>query len=81
MDIDKQKDNVSKLSNFFDEVNKFIRKHPIWFILLILAGVVYWGSTLEGEDISEDPIEEVNYDESWDEPVEDTAYYDEQVVD
>lgn len=77
MDIDKAQEKVEKASGFFDTLNAFIKKHPIW-TLIIIAVLVEGGhlSWLLGHD--EEAYEEPAYMyEPYMESVEDTLYYEE----
>jgi hypothetical protein len=58
VDIDKAGDTVDKASGFFDKLNAFIKRHPIWFIVIIIGGLVYWVSTLPDESM-EDEVHQV----------------------
>lgn len=70
MDIEKAGDKVEQASGFFDKVNKFIRKHPIWFIVILIIAFFYWASTLP--EVEEDPYTNSEYYE--DEYYEDEYY-------
>jgi hypothetical protein len=35
LDIDKAQEKVEKASGFFDTLNAFIKKHPIWTAIII----------------------------------------------
>lgn len=58
IDIDKGKETVDKADNFFDRLNAFIRKHPIWFVIIILSALAWWMSTLPDEQYYEQPDEQ-----------------------
>jgi len=55
IDLDKASNTVDKADGFFNNLNRFIRNHPIWFILILLGGFVYWGSTLP-EEVADEVI-------------------------
>lgn len=57
LDLDKASSTVDKADGFFTKLNGFIKKHPIWFILILVGGFLYWGSTLP-EDVAEEVIEQ-----------------------
>lgn len=77
VDIDKAGEQVDKASNFFDHVNAFIKKHPIWFILLVVAGLIYWTTTLDIEnDLYEGPYEDPYMEQYYE---DDTLYTEHQL--
>jgi hypothetical protein len=59
MDLDKATNTVEKADGFFTKLNGFIRKHPIWFSLLVLVGLGYWISTWDLSDVEEEVPGEV----------------------
>lgn len=73
--IDDAKEKVEQASSFFETLNGFIKKHPIWtFIIvgiLIEGGHLSW--LLGHTDEVEEPIEEVFYNEV-DSATTDTTY-------
>jgi hypothetical protein len=76
MDIEKAGDKVDQASGFFDKLNKFIKKHPIWFIVILIIALFYWASTLpEVEEESDSYYNDEYYDEGYYEEEGDTNYY------
>ena len=64
MDINKAGEKVEQASGFFDKLNKFIKKHPIWFIVILIVAFFYWASTLpevEDEYYEDDYYEMMDY--------------------
>jgi hypothetical protein len=59
VDLDKASNTVDKADSFFTKLNGFIRKHPVWFGIIILSGLIYWVSTLPDEPVDEHQTEEV----------------------
>jgi hypothetical protein len=59
LDIDKAGDTVDKADSFFTKLNGFIRKHPVWFGVIIIGGFFYWASTLPDEELDQHQTEEV----------------------
>jgi len=51
MDIDKATNTVDKADGFFTRLNAFIKKHPIWFILILVIAFFWWVSTLPDEEV------------------------------
>jgi hypothetical protein len=75
VDIDKAEEKVKAASGFFDTLNAFIKKHPIWFAIIVIValselGYLGWLETHEDEYNPEDYWEEY-YQEA------DTTYWDE----
>ena len=83
VDIDKAQEKVQKASGFFDTLNAFIKKHPIWTLIivavLIEGGHLSWLFGHEEESTTE-YYEEPYYDEEYySDEYADTTYYDEQL--
>lgn len=80
-DLDNAKEKVEKASGFFDTLNGFIKKHPIWAALIAITalsefGYLGWITTHPDEE----PIEEQYYGEDIIHE-SDSTYYDEQLYD
>jgi hypothetical protein len=78
VDIDKAKENVEKASSFFEVLNAFIKKHPIWTIIIAIAalsefGYLGWLKTHPEDEYYEDEYYEEGY---YDEYAEDSVYYE-----
>lgn len=79
MDIDKQTNNVKKASGFFDELNAFIKKHPVWFVIILLIGLAYWGSTIPDEPIDHTAVDAAYYEEYGEDALYEETYVEEDV--
>jgi len=44
LDIDDASETIDKADGFFNKLNRFIKKHPIWFIVILGSGFLYWGT-------------------------------------
>ena len=75
MDIEKAGDKVDQASGFFDKLNKFIKKHPIWFIVIIIIAFFYWASTLPDTEEEDDYYYEQGYYSEPDGTLTDTLNY------
>jgi hypothetical protein len=80
MDIDKAQEKVEKASGFFDTLNAFIKKHPIWFAIIVIIalselGYLGWLNTHPDDEY----YENMEYDETWDQYADTTVYYNEQL--
>jgi hypothetical protein len=76
VNIDDAKEKVEKASGFFDTVNSFIKRHPLWAIgIAIVAlselGYLGWLTTHEEEV---EPVEEVYYNEADSLAIDSTSY-------
>ena len=73
VDFDKAEEKVEKASSFFTSLNAFIKKHPIWS-LIILAVLIEGGhlSWILGHDDESD--EDYYYEEPYYEYDEDSYY-------
>lgn len=76
VDIDKAQEKVEKASGFFDTLNAFIRKHPIWSIIIVLVllsegGYLGWTATHPADVIYDEPY----YDKPYYDEYEDSTYY------
>ena len=79
MDIDKAQEKVEKASGFFDTLNAFIKKHPIW--TLIIVAVLIEGGHLSwlfghNEEQAEEPYYDEYYDDTYYDEYADTTYYE-----
>lgn len=80
VDIDKAKDRVEKASGFFDTLNAFIKKHPIWSIIIAIVGLSEFGYL--GWDATHPDYNDEYYDEYYDEGYyEEDSLYSEQEED
>jgi hypothetical protein len=57
LDIDKGSETIDKADGFFTKLNGFIKKHPIWFIVILVGAFCWWASTLP-EDVADEVIEQ-----------------------
>ena len=69
VDIDKAQEKVEKASSFFDTLNAFIKKHPIWFAIIVIIalselGYLGWLGTHEEEYYEEPYYDEYYYEEA-----------------
>jgi hypothetical protein len=79
VDIDKAQEKVEKASGFFDTLNAFIRKHPIWSIIIALVllsegGYLGWTATHPDDEVYDEPY----YNEDYYGEYEDSTYYYEE---
>jgi hypothetical protein len=80
MDIDKAQEKVEKASGFFDTLNAFIKKHPIWFAIIVIVALSELGYLGWLETHEDEYYEEPYYDEYYEEGIyADSTYYDEQL--
>lgn len=71
INIDDAQEKVKKASTFFDTVNAFIKRHPIWAIIIliiILSELGYLGFLASSEEEEVDTKE--HYEEGCDEKVD-----------
>jgi len=69
VNIDDAKEKVEKASGFFDTLNNFIKRHPLWAIgIAIVAlselGYLGWLTTHQEEEVVE-PVEEIYNNEAY----------------
>lgn len=81
MDIDKAKENVEKASGFFETLNQFIKKHPIWTVIIAIVALSELGylSFLGLQDEDVEPIEEQYYEEAEFDDADSSDYHVEQL--
>jgi hypothetical protein len=81
VDIDKAKENVEKASGFFETLNTFIKKHPIWSIIIAIAalsefGYLGWLKTHDDEYYEDEYYDEYYEEGYYDGYAEDSIYYE-----
>jgi hypothetical protein len=82
MDIEKAEEKVEKASSFFDTLNSFIKKHPVWSIIIAIValselGYLGWDATHEDDYYGDDYYEDDYYYEGEGDLTEDSTYYHE----
>lgn len=83
VDFEKAEEKVEKASGFFDTLNAFIKKHPIWSVIIAIValgefGYLGWDATHDtDEEYYDDEYyqDDYSYDDESFEDAEDTTYY------